>query len=146
MPLIATGFAMVCTVCVPRGSDTAQLPERRTSHRSACPQSRAAGHAQEVICNFNFNIGPNSEPRPGGEQRPMRRRQRPGVKIGPGAPTTTPGWRAQVQCAARQIAASNYADYSGRFLSPSISLMVKAGCGSGCPPRSASLWVSDSPP
>ena len=77
--------------CVrPRGPDTAQLPERPT-YRSACPkpafETWAARHAQEVICNFNFNIGPNSDLRPGGEQRPVRRPATARVsRSAPGAP------------------------------------------------------------
>ena len=49
-------------------------------------------------------------------------------KIGPpGASTPPQVSRAQVEDAARRIAALNYSDYSGRFLSPSVSLMITSG-------------------
>jgi hypothetical protein len=90
-------------------------------------ESWAAGHADEVICNFGFNIGPNSDLIQVVNSVPCGGGNGPSVKIGPGAPTTTPVTQAQVEDAARQIANLNYADYSGRFLSPSISLMIKSG-------------------
>jgi len=129
VPLIAAGFAIVCTVCVLAAPTQLSYQNVNAPVGLSKPafETWAAGHAQEVICNFNFNIGPNSDLVQVVNSVPCGGGNGPGVKIGPGAPTTTPVSHAQVQSAARQIAASNYADYSGRFLSPSISLMVKAG-------------------
>jgi hypothetical protein len=49
------------------------------------------------------------------------------VKVGPGAQTQPQPTQAQIKTVARLMANQNYADYSGRFLSPSISLMIKSG-------------------
>ena len=49
------------------------------------------------------------------------------VKVGPGAQTQAQPTQAQIATVARLIANRDYSDYSGRFLSPSTSLMVKSG-------------------
>ena len=45
----------------------------------------------------------------------------------PGAQTQPQPTQAQIETVARLMASQNYAEYSGRFISPSISLMVKSG-------------------
>jgi hypothetical protein len=95
-------------------------------------ESWAAGHADEVICNFNFTGGPangsalatalNSVPcgnGPGGG--PVN------VKPGPGAPGQPPATQAQIRQAASTIAGQDFSNYSRQFLSPSNSLMIRAG-------------------
>jgi hypothetical protein len=128
VPLVAAGFTIVCVVCsfaaptrlvysgvdVPAGLSRAGL------------ERWAAGHADEVICNFNFENGSpqvatvvNSVPcGPGGGVAIVK--QPPGLQEPPASP-------AQVSNAARVIAGSNYADYARHFLSPPVSLMVKSG-------------------
>jgi hypothetical protein len=130
VPLVAVGFAIVCTVCVLAAPtqlsyDSALMPAGLSQPGF---EAWAAAHPDEVICNFNINLQPNTELTqvvnsvqcggPGGQQF---------TKLGPGAPAPTHVTHAQVQDAARQIARSSYSDYAKRFLSPSPSLMLKAG-------------------
>ncbi len=124
VPLVAVGFTIVCAVCV--FAAPTQLSYQGVnvpaglSH--AAFETWAGDHADEVICNFNYrgqivaNVPCGNGPGGG-----------PGVKVGPGGATpqqTSPGVnRAQ----AAAIADQDFADYSGHFLSPSISLMVRSG-------------------
>jgi hypothetical protein len=95
-------------------------------------ESWAADHADEVICNFGFRIGPNSSNGssiasavnsvpcgngPGGVS----------VKGGPGLPTQPQASEAQIRHAASVIAGMDYSDYTRQFLYPSNSLMIKSG-------------------
>ena len=134
VPMVAAGFTIVCLVCVFAAPthlvyDGVTVPPG-LSHASL--DSWASEHADEVVCNFNINFGPNDTNasaitevlnnvpcgnRPGGGP----------VKVGPGAQTQPQPTQAQIETVARLMADQNYADYSGRFLSPSISLMVKSG-------------------
>jgi hypothetical protein len=134
VPLVALGFAFVCTVCVLAAPTQLSYQNVNVPAGLSKPalESWAANHADEVICNFGINItgvnvGPNSDVNQVVNSVPCGGGNGPGVKIGPGASTAAPASHAQVEAVARQIAASTYADYSGRFLSPSISLMVKSG-------------------
>ena len=129
VPLVAVGFAFVCTVCVLAAPTQLSFNNVNVPVGLSKPalETWAAGHVDEVICNFGFNIGPNSDLLQVVNSVPCGGGNGPSVKVGPGAPTSTPVSRAQVEDAARQIAALNYTDYSGRFLSPSNSLMVKSG-------------------
>jgi hypothetical protein len=132
VPLVAVGFTIVCAVCVlaaptqlnfngvnvPAGMSRAGL------------EGWAAGHADEVICNFDFRIGPsspiasvvNSVPcgnGPGGG--PSKAVQPPQSQ---GQPQPTPD---QIRNAAVLIARMDYSDYARQFLYPSNSLMIKSG-------------------
>ncbi len=130
VPLVAVGFAFVCTVCVLAAPTQLSFDSVNVPVGLSKPalETWAAGHADEVICNFNFNIGPNSDLVQVVNSVPCGGGNGPGPKIGPpGAATPPQVPRAQVEDAARRIAALNYSDYSGRFLSPSVSLMIKAG-------------------
>ena len=133
VPMVAAGFTIVCLVCVFAAPthldyDGVTVPPG-LSH--AAFDSWASDHAEAVVCNFNINFGPNDtnastimnvlnnvpcENHPGGA-----------VKVGPGAQTQPQPTQAQIETVARLMASQNYADYSGRFLSPSISLMIKSG-------------------
>jgi hypothetical protein len=129
VPLVAVGFAIVCTVCV------LAAPSQLIFNGVTVPvglsqpsfEAWAAAHADEVICDLPIDIGPNSDLVQVVNSVPCGGGNGPGVKVGPGAPTPVPVSHAQVEDAARQIAASNYSSYSGRFLSPSTSLMIKSG-------------------
>jgi hypothetical protein len=91
----------------------------------------AGDHADEVICNFNFRIngtGPspqtnavfNSVPcgnGPGG----------PGATVAPAGINPTVPSATAVRATAVMIADQNFTDYAGRFLSPSVTLMVRSG-------------------
>jgi hypothetical protein len=133
VPMVAVGFTIVCTVCVLAAPthleyDGMTVPPG-LSH--AAFDSWASDHAEAVVCNFNINFGPNDpsastimnvlnnvpcENHPGGP-----------VKVGPGAQTQAQPTQAQIEAVARLMASQDYADYSGRFISPSISLMIKSG-------------------
>ena len=129
VPLVAVGFAFVCTVCVLAAPTQLSFNNVNVPVGLSKPalETWAAGHADEVICNFGFNVRPNSDLVQVVNSVPCGGPNGPGVKIGPSAPTSPPVTQAQIEDAARQIAALNYSDYSGRFLSPSISLMIKSG-------------------
>jgi hypothetical protein len=135
VPLVAIGFTVVCAVCVFAAPTQLSFNNVNVPVGLSKPalETWAAGHADEVICNFGFNIGPNSDllqvvnsvPCGGANGPPVK--LGPGVKVGPGGPISPPVSQGQVEDAARQIASLNYSDYSGRFLSPSISLMIRSG-------------------
>ena len=132
--LIAIGFTIVCAVCV------FAAPTRLVYNSVTVPaglsqaglESWAGGHADEVICNFNFRGGRsssavigviNSVPcggpngGPGGVV----------VKGPPGSVPSVAPSAVEIKAAAAQIARQNYSDYSRTFLYPSTSLMVKTG-------------------
>jgi len=136
--LVAIGFTVVCAVCVfaaPKALnyDGVQVPVG-LSQRGL--DSWASSHADEVICNFGFRIGPSGPSAafasviqnvpcnngPGG--RHVKAFGPPGAQ-GSGAsvrPTNT-----QVSAVAVTIANLDYSDYSRQFTYPSDSLMVKTG-------------------
>ena len=137
VPVVAVGFTIVCAVCVFAAPTQLSYQGVNVPAGLSRPalESWAGSHADEVICNFGFNIGPsasqsastinavvNSVPcgnGPGGGRAIL--------KQGPGSPSPAPVSQAQVREAARLIAAQDYSDYSGRFLAPSNSLMIRTG-------------------
>ena len=98
VPLVAVGFTIVCAVCV------FAAPTRLAINGVNVPASLsragletwAADHADEVICNFDFRIGPSiagSSTIRRGQQRPVRQRprRRPGDhQAASGVPRPTP--------------------------------------------------------
>jgi hypothetical protein len=127
VPLVATGFAIVCAVCsfaAPSHVEFNGLAVPGNLSRTGL-ESWASTHADEVICNFNS--GPavatvvNSVQcgnGPGGGPAAIQQ-QPPGAQAQP--------TQAQMSQAAIVIADANYADYTRHFLKPSVSLMVKSG-------------------
>ena len=132
VPLVAVGFTIVCAVCV------FAAPTRLVFNGVNVPaglsragfESWGADHADEVICNFNFRIGPSSPIAgvvnnvpcgngPGGG--PAILQEPPGSQ---GQPLPS---QAQIRDAASLIAGMNYSDYTRHFLSPSVSLMIESG-------------------
>jgi hypothetical protein len=123
VPLVATGFTIVCAVCVLAAPTQLNYQGVNVpaglSHTAF--ETWAGDHADEVICNFNFegqmvaNVPCGQGP--GG----------PGLKVAPGgiAPQQTSPAVNRTQALA--MANQDYVDYSGHFLSPSIPLMVKSG-------------------
>ena len=127
LPLVAIGFTIVCMVCVfaaPTHLDVNGVAVPANLSKPAL-QDWAAGHANEVICNFDFRIGPDSPIAPVVEAVPCNGQDR-GFKRAPGsqAPTVT---KAQIISVARLVAEQNYGEYSRQFLYPSNSLMIKSG-------------------
>ncbi len=120
VPLVALGFTIVCAVCVLAAPtkisyDGANIPAglSRTGF-----ETWAGDHPKLVICDLPFN-GPNAPPNVSCGNR--------GFIGPPPAVGTAPPSPATIKAAAVQIAAQNYQAYSKLFLSPSDSLMVKAG-------------------
>ncbi len=133
VPMVAAGFTIVCLVCVFAAPthleyDGMTVPPG-LSH--AAFDSWASDNAEAVVCNFNINFGPN-DPNATAIMNVLNNTpcaNHPGgpVKIGPGGQTQPQPTQAQIETVARLMANQNYSDYSGRFISPSISLMIKSG-------------------
>jgi len=128
--MVAVGYTIVCAVCVfaaptQLNYDGINVPQGLS--RPAL-DSWAAAHADEVICNFNYN-GPNPPP-----NVPCGNGQTSGPP--PGATVKTPHGlvtvpttftQAQIRAFAVTMANQSYADYSATFLVPSTTLMVDVG-------------------
>ncbi len=139
VPLVAVGFTIVCAVCV------FAAPTRFEFNGVTVPvnlsraglETWAADHADEVICNFGFRIGPSSPDGStiaaavntvpcGNGPSGVKIKQAPGGQA-PGAQVQPQASRAEIKEAATQIARLNYSDYARQFLYPSTSLMIKSG-------------------
>jgi len=125
VPLVAMGFTIVCLVCVFAAPTSLDYDGVHVPVQLSQPafQHWAADHANEVVNELPFNIGPkdafgNSPCLPG-----------PGPRIGvPGqSPAATPCPPGQLRALAVFIAKQDYSDYARVFLYPSDSLMVKTG-------------------
>jgi len=132
VPLVAVGFTVVCAVCV------FAAPTRLVFNGVTVPanlssaglQSWAADHADEVICNFDFRLGPSSPIGSVVSSVPCGNGPNGGpgiVKQPSGSQGQPPPSEAQIREAASLIAARDYSDYARQFLYPSTSLMVKSG-------------------
>ncbi len=121
VPMVATGFLIVCAVCVLAAPtklsyDGVTVPAGLSR---AGLESWAADHADEVMCEFSYD-GPGVANLPCGPN---------GIVI-PGPPGSSPQGsptHAQVKAAAMKVAAEDYADYSRDFLSPPLGLMIRSG-------------------
>jgi len=136
--MVAIGYTIVCAVCVfaaptQLNYDGVNVPQGLS--RPALDQW-AASHADQVICNFNFDGGrglngpPPSVPCGGGQFSGPP----PGAVIQtPKGTVTIPAHESQGQIRAFAVSVANkdYADYSTNFLVPSYSLMIDTG-----------LWIS----
>ena len=127
--MVAIGYTIVCAVCAFAAPtqfsyDGINVPQGLS--RPAL-DTWSAEHADEVICNFNYN-GPNVPP-----SVPCGNGQTSGPP--PGATVETPhgvvpvpiASQAQIRAFAVTMANQDYADYSATFLVPSTSLMVEVG-------------------
>ena len=130
VPLVAIGFTIVCGVCVFAAPTTLnyQGVNVPAGLSRAGLETWAAGHANEVVCNFSYNAPvslnvtcPNSgQIIPGPNGGPI-------IKGTPAAGVPAPSTPAQIKTQAVRIANQDYTDYSRFFLYPSNSLMIKAG-------------------
>ena len=129
LPIVAVGFAIVCTVCYLAAPTQLNYDGVKVPAGLSQPalDSWATAHADEVICNFGLDIGPNSHLLQVVNSVNCGNGNGPGIKIGPGATTTTPVSHAEVAAAARQIANLDYTDYHHNFLKPPAMLMVDSG-------------------
>jgi hypothetical protein len=133
--MVAVGYTIVCAVCVfaapaQLNYDGVNVPQGLS--RPAL-DTWAAAHADEVICDFDYNGGPglNSQP----PDVPCGNGQTSGPP--PGATIQTPKGTvtvpvtssspAQIRAFAVSVANQDYADYSSNFTTPSTSLMVDVG-------------------
>ena len=132
VPLVAVGFSVVCAVCVFAAPSTLDVNGVSVPAGLSRPalETWAADHAHEVICNFDIRIDPGSslgEVLTGVNCDNGPRGSIQKVGPAPGTPVQPQVSQAQIRDAARQVARMNYLDYSGRFLSPSTSLMIRSG-------------------
>jgi len=126
--MVAIGYTIVCAVCV------FAAPTQFSYDGVIVPQGLSrpaldnwvAAHADEVICNFNYN-GPSVPPNvpcgngngPAGPNSVVRTPQGTVVTVHP--------TQAQIRAFAVTMANQNYADYRATFLVPSTSLMIDVG-------------------
>jgi hypothetical protein len=131
VPVVAIGFAIVCGVCAFAAPTT--LNYQGVSVPAGLSRTGlehwAADHVDAVVCNFGYNgPPPPNVPCGNGPTGPNVKGSNGPIVSGPGAPGGSgPVTDAQAKAAAIQIAKQDYSDYSQFFLSPSNSLMVKAG-------------------
>ena len=120
LPIVAVGFAIVCTVCILAAPTQLNYDGIKVPAGLSQPalDSWATAHADEVICNFGFDIGPNSDLLQVVNSVPCGNGNGPGIKVGPGRHHDAPVSHAQVEAAARQIANLDYFDYHRNFLEP----------------------------
>ncbi|HEX3461795.1 MAG TPA: hypothetical protein VHT49_12890 [Acidimicrobiales bacterium] len=126
VPMVAVGFAIVCTVCVFAATTSINYQGTNVPPGLSVTglETWAANHPDTVLCNFpspqpppsNVDCGNGPGPGPSG---PVFKEPQAGVP-GPATP-------AQIRAEAVQIAQQNYGGYSKIFLYPSNSLMIKAG-------------------
>ena len=124
-PLVAVGFTIVSAVCVfaaPKklNYDGVNVPAGLSR---AGLENWAAGHPDEVACNFGLRLAP-STPDASVIASVINSLNCGGPVPPNGGPQPT---QAQIRAAAIQIARQNYSGYSADFLYPSDSLMIKSG-------------------
>ena len=133
--MVAVGYTIICAVCVfaapaQLSYDGVNVPQGLS--RPAL-DTWAANHADEVICDFDYNGGgkglngvPPSVPCGNGQTSGPP----PGAVIQtPRGTITVPPHQTQAQIRAFAVSVANqdYADYSANFTVPSTSLMVDVG-------------------
>jgi hypothetical protein len=127
LPLVAIGFIIVCSVCVLAAPTTINYDGANVpAHLSLTGFEKWAGdHPDAVICDlpYNGNIAANV---PCGPNGPVSVSNGTIVKGTPpsGGGQSSP---AIVKADAVQIAKQDYSGYTGFFLYPSDSLMIKTG-------------------
>ena len=127
--MVAIGYTIVCAVCVFAAPtqfnyDGINVPQGLS--RPAL-DTWAAEHADEVICNFNYN-GPNVPPSvPCGNGQTSGPPPGATVETPHGVVTVPTSTQAQIRGFAVTMANQDYADYSATFLVPSTSLIVEVG-------------------
>jgi len=141
VPLVAAGFTIVCLVCVFAAPtqlkyDGVSIPANLSR---AGLESWAAGHADEVVCNFNVNINqssPNSSLVPSvlnsvqcgnGPGGGIGIVKGPGSQGQPSGSPTTKATPAEIKEVATLIAHLDYTDYARQFLYPPTGLMIRTG-------------------
>jgi hypothetical protein len=133
--MVAVGYTIVCAVCVFAAPTKANFDGVNVPQGLSRPalDTWAADHADQVICNFNFDGGgkgpsgpPPSVPCGNGQTSGPP----PGATIQtPKGTITVPAHQSQAQIRAFAVAVANqdYTAYSAYFLVPSTSLMIEVG-------------------
>ncbi|MGA2208836.1 MAG: hypothetical protein ABSH30_04290 [Acidimicrobiales bacterium] len=123
VPLVAIGYAVVCTVCVFAAPATLNFDGTNVPAGLTLTglEHWAEDHATVVICDFGFN-GPGVPNVDCGPNGPVTVSPGPNGQSGP-----TPPSAAQLRAAVISIAKQNYAGYSQEFLYPSVGLMIRSG-------------------
>ena len=127
--MVAVGYTIVCAVCVfaaptQLNYDGINVPQGLS--RPAL-DTWAADHADQIICNFNYD-GPNPPPNvPCGNGQASGPPAGAVIKTPHGVTTVPTSTPAQIRAFAVIMANQNYADYSATFLVPPTSLMVDVG-------------------
>ena len=128
--MVAIGYTIVCAVCV------FAAPTQLNYNGVNVPQglsrqaldSWAATHADQVICNFNYN-GPSIPPNvPCGNGQSNGPPPGAVIKTPKGVVTVpTSSTPAQIRAFAISMANQNYSDYRATFTVPPTSLMIDVG-------------------
>ena len=126
--MVAVGYTIVCAVCVfaapaQLNYDGVTVPQGLS--RSAL-DTWAANHADEVICDFNYN-GPSAPPNISCGGQVIGPPAGAVIKTPHGTLTVPTYTQAQIRAFAVTVANQDYADYSATFTAPSTSLMVDVG-------------------
>ncbi len=127
--MVAVGYTIVCAVCVfaaptQLNYDGINVPQGLS--RPAL-DTWAADHADEVLCNFNYN-GPAAPPNvPCGNGQTSGPPPGATIKTPKGTITVPTYTQAQIRAFAVTMANQDYAGYSATFLVPPTSLMVDVG-------------------
>jgi hypothetical protein len=127
--MVAIGYAIVCGVCVLAAPTHLNYDGANVPHGLSRPalDSWASAHADEVICNFNYN-GPTPPPNvPCGNGQTSGPPQGATVKTPGGVVTVPTCTEAQIRAFAVTMANENYANYRSNFLAPPTSLMIDVG-------------------
>jgi hypothetical protein len=134
--MVAVGYTIVCAVCVFAAPPQLNYDGTNVPQGLSRPalDSWAAAHADEVICNFNYNGGPGlngsvppSVPCGGGQTSgppPGSVVQTPKGSVTVPATSSSP---ARIRAFAVAVANQDFADYSTNFTVPPTSLMVDVG-------------------
>jgi len=127
--MVAVGYTIVCAVCVFAAPTQLNYDGTNVPQGLSRPalDGWAAAHADEVICNFNYN-GPNPPPNvPCGNGQTSGPPGGAVIKTPHGLVTVPTATQAQIRAFAVTMANQDYADYRATFLVPSTSLMVDVG-------------------
>jgi hypothetical protein len=126
--MVAIGYTIVCAVCVFAAPTQLKYDGVIVPQGLSRPalDNWAATHADEVICDFNYN-GPNPPPNVpcgngNGPSGPT-----PVLKTPQGTVVPLQVTQAQIRAFAITMANQNYSDYRATFRVPSTSLMIDVG-------------------
>jgi hypothetical protein len=131
VPLVAIGFAIVCTVCVAAAPTEINYDGVNIRARLSLAgfETWATDHSGDVICDFpyNGNIAVAVPCGPNGPISGVTGSSGVIIKRGSSGSVATHPSPAVIKAQVREIAKQDYLGYSSLFLYPSNSLMVETG-------------------